>query len=518
MKVFNRHSLILFLLFLWVLFLRLPSLNQPFENDSGAIAYHGRLVARGEPLYSTHHPAHHMPGSYYVYAFAFKLLGESVAAIKIILILWVTATVYALYWLGMRVGNRRVGVLTAVFAAVLFSHILLTGTNSRIEAFVSLPQIIAVYFLLYGLQNKQKINRSLFAVGFFSAITFLFKVNYVSSLALAGVALLIEWRTIGKGGFITAVRYGLWIIFGFIIGLLPTLIYFGVLGLLPRLLDVFTLGLSYTTVRSDGLSSPIYIVLYPLLILGANNAILLIAALCGCVFALPQNLLNTIRSPQTQPLPDIAYITLWFLFCFATTAVSRVYLLNYYLVFVPATTLLAAWFLDKIYTDLSSKAAQPWLAPGLLTAVIISTLLLSYSRHSDYYSHYYLQYALGRESYTDFLIAGLPDGAGETEVALQEIAAYLDTHTTSDDTIYYWSNLMQLYFLADRRSAYDIIWPIYLGATEPAEQVFTATYILIGDEALGYDEPPDWFEQGLTEQYELETTLYGQHLYRHQSQ
>ena len=519
MKLANHHIFILILLFFWVLFLRLPSLDQPFENDSGAIAYHARLVARGEPLYGTHHPGHHMPGSYYMYALAFKLGGETVRSVKVLLVLWVTATVYLLYWLGIWIGNRRVGILAAVFAAMLFSHIWLTGTNSRIESFVSLPQIIAVLFLLAGLQNKEKIGWNFFAVGFFSAITLLFKVNYVSTLALAGVALLLEWRTIGgKTGFVTAVRQGLWIVLGFFVGLLPALLYFAALGLLPRFLAVFTLGLSYTGIRNDQLAGPIYIILYPLLILSANNAVIVISGLSGFIFSLPKNLLTTLRSPQAHPLPFVSYIGLWFLFCFMETAVSRIFLLNYYLVFVPSITLLAAWFLDKLYTDVALKARQRWVAPGLLGAIIAGIMLFSFIRHADYYSHFYLQYALGRESYTDFLIGGLPDGAGETQLALEGIATYLDEHTTSEDTIYYWSNIMQLYFLVDRRSSYDIIWPVYLGATQPLEQVFTATYILVGDYALGYDEPPDWFEQGLAENYELETTLFDQQIYRHRNQ
>ena len=88
-KIFqNREWIILLALSLLVTLLRLPSLEQPFDNDSGANAYHARLIVGGEPLYGTHHPAHHMPAVYYVYALVFLLLGDSTWAVKLFLIPW----------------------------------------------------------------------------------------------------------------------------------------------------------------------------------------------------------------------------------------------------------------------------------------------------------------------------------------------------------------------------------------------------------------------------------------------
>jgi hypothetical protein len=112
------------------------------------------------------------------------------------------------------------------------------------------------------------------------------------------------------------------------------------------------------------------------------------------------------------------------------------------------------------------------------------------------------------------MIAGLPNNAGQTAVALQEVADYLADHTEPDDTIYYWSNLMQLYYLADRRAATDIIWPIYVEATGSRERIFQAHYIIVGDTPLGYSETPDWFIQGVAEKYELENVLHQQTFFR----
>ena len=83
---FRRELAIILALLLLVVLLRLPFVGQPFENDSSAIAYNARLISRGEPLYGSHHPTHHMPAVYYTYAAAFTLFGDQVESVKALLI------------------------------------------------------------------------------------------------------------------------------------------------------------------------------------------------------------------------------------------------------------------------------------------------------------------------------------------------------------------------------------------------------------------------------------------------
>jgi len=506
---------------LLAILLRLPSIQQPFENDSGAIAYHGRLITRGEPLYGTHHPAHHMPGTYYVYAAAFWLLGDSVDSVKLVLILWVAATIYLIYRLGIVVAGKLIGLIAATFAALLFSSIWLAGTNSRIESFVSLPQVAAVLSLLYLTQKPNKPWKFVF-VGLFSAVTFLFKANYLSPLILAGIVLFVEQGRRGTeiGGWRMTLARCCWVGIGFIGVMVLILTYFIATGLLSRFLTVFTIGLTYTQLRHSTLAGSSYLVLYPLLVLAKNNALILIMALAGLVFIVLGKAQNYSTEKQqvvqNGRLPAITYIAIWFLLSFVETGVSRVFLLNYYLVFVPSLTLLAAWFLSKSYHDARRyfRQTRPLLAPALLAASLFFSLWLSLQLHADYYYHYYGRYWFGRETYTEFLIAGLPEGAGATMGAIQELADYIDTHTVPSDTIYYWSNLMELYYVADRRSATDIIWPVYVEATGSRERLFDAKYIVLGDTPLGYSDIPAWLSKGLKENYELETVLHNQLLYR----
>ena len=138
-KIFRIDWIIIVVIIVLVILLRLPSLNEPFENDSGAIAYHGRLILNGEPLYGTHHTGHHLPAAYYTYALAFFILGDSTWSIKFLLIPWTIATALLIYMIGKRLENKMIGLLSAIVFVFLSSHVFLEGTAARAELFANMP-------------------------------------------------------------------------------------------------------------------------------------------------------------------------------------------------------------------------------------------------------------------------------------------------------------------------------------------------------------------------------------------
>lgn len=520
-KLWKREEFIFFILFLVVAILRLPTLQQPFENDSGSIAYHARLIARGFPLYGEHHPTHHMPGTYYLYALAFTLLGDQVQSVRIILLLWTGLTVFLIYRLGKIVVDKKTGFIAALFSAVMLSHLFIAGANTKVESFVILPQVTAVYTLMI-LANKPNPSWKFFLVGFFSCITFLFKANYVSPIFLTAVFILREiapeWKQPAKWRQISA-QVG-WAILGFCVPAVTIIFLFAQYDSLDGFFQVFRLGLSYTTVGQDGFSSPIYLVLYPLAILAQSNIVLLISGLAGIIF-----FFLTIRKQDREASQEkhahqkhklMTYIVIWFGFCFVETGISHTFLHNYYLVFITPLSILSAWFFVKFTNDISKaiNKSSAIFRKAILTLLTISGLALGILSNYPYLYHYYTQYLPGNESYGSVLEAGLPDGVYQTMRALDEISQYLDKHTEQDDTIYYWSNFMELYYLADRQSSMNIIWPLYVDAFGTKERVFDAEYILIGDMPLGFQEIPKWFEDSLKANYELEIVLYDQQLYR----
>ena len=497
-----------------VLLLRVPTLAIPFENDSGAIAYHARYINQGEPLYGSHHPSHHMPGAFYLYALAFQLFGDQVVAVKWVLLIWIWLTVCLLYSLGKKIGNHWLGLMAAIFAAVLYSHLELSGQSARIEMFLGLFHVTAILILVHTLQwQNQAPLRNLFLIGIVGGLAFLFKATALSSFGTACIAcfMIRGQRPTRQDFFLLLQREGV-LCLGFITSLLPALIYFAMQNLIPRLTLIFTLATQYVGVARPGLEGPQYLLLFPLAVLAKNNLLILIAALAGIIFVVRRPL-KTRPTNTSQPGSYFIYIIIWFVLAFVETGTSRTYLSHYYLVFMPSLTLLAAWFLQKLYQDIAQYRNRK-TAVSVLTLTLTAIFALSIQQNFSLYYHY-MRYIVGVQNYETFLIEGLPDQAGVVALREQELANYLQNHTNPTDTIYYWSNFMELYYLANRRATIPFIWPIYAEASGQYEQIFQAKYIIMGNHTIfGLQETPQWLPQGLASQYTLETTIHEQAVYR----
>lgn len=367
-----QHEIFVYLvLLILVLILRIPTLQQPFENDSGAIAYHARLITRGFPLYGEHHPAHHMPGAYYLYAAAFSLFGDKVLSVRIILLLWTGISVVFVYWLGKLVAGKEVGLIAGLNSAIMLSHGFIAGTNTKIESFVILPQVLAVYTILMLAKNNSP-SWTYFLPGFFSFAVVIFKANYISATCLTVILILRElahdWKK-PKLWKLTIARSG-WAILGFSLPFLLTISYFAANGILGNFLKVFTLGLSYTQVTQEQLSSSVFILIYPLAILGKSNFILILSAGTGTLIfflSLRRKPTTIKKAKEVANLDLLPFIVFWFCFSFIETGVSRTFLHNYYLIFIPPLTIVSAWFLVKFAYEISdSLASLPDYFPKLI--------------------------------------------------------------------------------------------------------------------------------------------------------
>ncbi|MBI1880469.1 MAG: glycosyltransferase family 39 protein [Chloroflexi bacterium] len=497
-----------------VVLLRLPSLDQPFDNDSGAIAYHARLIVRGEPLYSTHHPAHHLPAVFYAYALAFLLFGDTVWAVKFLLILWTILSVYLLYRLGALLIDRATGILAAVFYAILSSHLWLWGPTAEIELFANLPRIAAMLVLMWLVNRRAAAWKYVF-VGLLSLLAFMFKAVYLSPLALTGVVLLVElWQTRkAPGTWHEPLWRGIWLGVGFAAGLALVLLDFGLLGLLPRFFLVFTLGQRYVNLINVTTANPANWLLYPFAGLAINNAALLIYSLAGLVIIFV-NIWRRHNFERHDHLTNLFYIAVWYILSFIEANASQIPFSHYYLLIVPPLVLLAAWLLLNIYRDLKNQVwpAHPARAISLLALLIIIPLVLSAQQNFSYYERY-IQYKLGHGSYEDFLLAGGPAIQADV-LQVQILVGYLRRHTSPSDYLYYWSESVQLYYMADRRCPIDIIWPLYAEATGPYQRIFVpqTKYVIVS--LINSLPRPAWLKAELKDKYRLETVIASQEIYR----
>ncbi|UCC99584.1 MAG: methyltransferase domain-containing protein [Phycisphaerales bacterium] len=137
-------------------------------------------------------------------------------------------------------------------------------------------------------------------------------------------------------------------------------------------------------------------------------------------------------------------------------------------------------------------------------------------KNGEYVSHY-VRYKSGRETYRTFVLNGWPPD-GPRLVALQDIADYVQAHSTPEDRIYIWSDDVQLYYLANRRCSLDFVWPLYVelpvvpgGPEEMKRRLLASSTRFV---IIARDDPPTWLTRGLAENYKLVEIIEGREIYQ----
>ncbi len=129
----------------------LPVLTYPLGRDQGEFATIGRSILDGKiPYVDLWNPK--PPAVFYVYALAIQIFGRTAEALRAIDFFIVPAMCAALYWLGTRIANRRVGL----FAALLFGVFYFTEsfwTLTQNDGIVVLPMTLAMVCAFKAAEN-----------------------------------------------------------------------------------------------------------------------------------------------------------------------------------------------------------------------------------------------------------------------------------------------------------------------------------------------------------------------------
>ena len=510
-KYLDNKWLFLFLIIILVILFRLPSLSQPFDSNSGANAYHARLILNGEPLYGTHHTGHHLPGVYYTYVLGFILLGDNTSSVKILLIPWTSVTAYLIYLLGIRLKGSILGALAALIYILLSSHKLLSGTSAESELFANLPITASILLTLFLTLNESRSWMFLW-IGALCAFSFLYKVVFLTPLIVSSLVIIFDaylildfrilWNTV-------ATRIT-WMIIGFTVPLLMVAVLFARAGLWSRFMLIFEHGRSYVEYLNNDVSV-IAVFILPIAVLSFNNIILIILGMKGAI-RLVRMIKKDIIFNRSLTITGTA-ILLWFLLSFFVAGITRKGWPHYSLIVIPSLSILAAFEiiqLNRIFLSKSLTRKRPsWLLPTIL---IISILLISSITNFNQY-YYYILYKLGYESYEGYVTNSSYDDSINL-VSIIHTAEHIKTHSSPDDYIYAWSDYAQIYYLAERRAPIDIIWPTYAESTGPYERIFSSKtkFIIVGKSYLA--ETPDWLYKEIAKSYGFDEKIGDQIIYR----
>jgi 4-amino-4-deoxy-L-arabinose transferase-like glycosyltransferase len=506
----QRNLLFFAGLVLLITLLRLPSLEEPFDNDSSAVAYSARQIIHGEPLYGSHHPGHHMPGVYYTYALAFLLFGDSSFSVKLILIPWTIATALMVYAIANKLQGNRAGMISAIIFGVLSSHVYLKGTTAEPEMFAMLPYTAAVYLAVLQVQRRAGF-KGFYWVGVVGAIAFMYKLVFLAPMAVAVGMIGLEFILNRKEH--AALRNFLLRFLGLGAGFIAlsflVLSYFAFQGLLGRFALVFMLGTRYVGLTTN---YPWFnILLMPIYILAINNVFVLVFSIAGV-----QRLLRSARWDSDQVrsfnIPALG-VAVWFILSVLTAGITRVDYPHYTLIVVPVVAFFAGLEISRMWFILvENKSTVKEKMPGLLMVLGLVGLMFFYSGliNIHAYRHYWL-YRTGQESYADFVLKGTFDGQASTRSFV--LADYIVSHTDPDDLIYYWGEYPNIYYLSNRNAPIDMLWANQPELTGSYMRIFTTQtrYIIVANSII-MDEP-GWMQVELDKAYRLETVIDEQRIY-----
>jgi 4-amino-4-deoxy-L-arabinose transferase-like glycosyltransferase len=483
---------------LLLIVLRLPSFEMPLDPDSSANAFFARQMHRGETLYDKFHPAHHLPGIYYTFELAFNLFGDHPNSPKLLLFPWALACAWLIYLMGRSLFDTFTGITGAVFFILVSSQIWVTGMTVQMEHFANLPMIGSVFIALVLLRNQAPAWKFIW-VGLLGVVSLLYKLTFVAPLVVTGIAILLTaWITRAEAGVWKMMFARLiWMAVGLMIPLAVVASYFAMQGLWERLLLVFELGFTYVndTQLMVGSDMP------SLFWLSVNNIVLLLFGLIAA-YRLAR------RSLPIRNMDDVTDfgLVLWLFITLALAGMRGGGFAHYVLPVIPPLALLGAVEVSLAYRRWNTTAQKhAMLGAGIFIALVVANFLWA---NRGIYSHY-LNYKFGESSHEDFL-----QNVSEDGYASQEVAEYIEAHTTPDDFVYIWSIYVDVYYYADRSPPIDILWPSYVGATGSPDRIFdprTKYIVLDTPERL---PRPQWLVDGLASDYHLEVIIEGREIYR----
>ena len=156
----------------FTVFIRFRLLGAPLERDEGEYAYMGQLLLQGILPYTE---AYNMkfPGIYFVYALILKIFGQTHTGIHLALVFVNIATSILFFFLGKRLFNNVVGVITASSFLILTLSPTVQGFWANSEHFVILTAIGGILLMLRALEKQTMIG--MFLSGLLLGMTFLIK-------------------------------------------------------------------------------------------------------------------------------------------------------------------------------------------------------------------------------------------------------------------------------------------------------------------------------------------------------
>jgi len=413
MKKLPQRFLLLCLLL--VAILRLPSLFEPYwYGDEGVYLTLGQAIRKGLVLYRDIHD--NKPPLLYLLA----ALSGNVFWFRAILLGWMLTTTI-LFWKLIKnlfPKQEKLAEISLFTFSILSSIPLIEGNIANAEIFMIGTTIAGFY--LYFIAKKW--SQYLLA-GIFFSLSVLFKVPAVFDFATILVFFLFIAK---KKNYQLLITNYFFLIFGFIIPILITIIYFTSRNALSYYLNAaFSQNLGYLfswragTMVARGLSSKIGLI--------SRSGVLLVTTL----------LIFLLRKSLAKPF---ILITIWFLFSLFAAALSERPYPHYLIQVLPSFCLILGILLT------SGRTVIKRLAFSLIVLLVAGLVVVQFWVYPVFgYYFNFLGFATHLKARAEYFAWFSPQ-VNQTYA----VANFLVKHTQPDERIFIWGDEPYIYALSRR--------------------------------------------------------------------
>jgi 4-amino-4-deoxy-L-arabinose transferase-like glycosyltransferase len=418
-----------------VVAIRIRLLGIPLERDEGEYAYAGQLILQGIPPYKL---AYNMkfPGTYAAYAVIMSIFGQTITGIHLGLLLVNAASIVLIFFLGRRLVNYTAGIAAAASYAVLSVSPSVLGFAGHATHFVMLP-VLGGTLLLLRESARQSLWR-LFASGLLFGLALLMKQPAVFFILFG--AIYVVSKDVYRGSELKVI---------FLRSLIFTsgvILPFGITCLVLWYAGVFDKFWFWTIDYARQYGSLVPLSYAPQIFLHNVSAVIrdgwALWTLAGI------GLIAGFWDPRTRASTGV----LLGLLAFSGLALCPGFHFrpHYFILILPALSLLVGIAIDKFTKLLSGRARILPLAPLLPFALALSLLVFGERNFLFDLS----PFEVSRLMYF-----------GNAFPESLKIAEYVREHTTPSDTIAVLGSEPQIYFYSKRHSATGYIYTY--GLMEP---------------------------------------------------
>jgi hypothetical protein len=415
--------------------------NTPLERDEGEYAYAGQLMLEGYPPYQL---AYNMklPGTCAAYAVMMTAFGQTVAGIRIGMMIVLIVNTLLVFFLGRRLFGILAGSVAAAAYTLMANRLSTMSLDGHATHFIVLMALAGTLLLLHAIETQRRLI--LFGSGLCFGLAFLMKQHGIL-FAVFGFFFWTwsEWKQ--KASWRRLIRQGSILVAGMILPFLITCFIVWRGGAFGQFW--------FWTVRYGA----------------AYEEILKLPR----AWALLQIMLPWVPRP----------VVIWLLAAFGLTAVfwnrqarrERVFLLSftlfsilavvpgfyfrphYFLVMLPAAALLAGLGISAAYEYLQEREAST-----AITLIPIAFFVLSHVAALQGQRRYLFQMdpiQVNRQMHAKH---GFPEA--------EAVADYITVHSSAQDQIALLGSEPEIYFYSKRRSATGYIYMYPLLENQPFAQ------------------------------------------------